>query len=62
MTDQELFTVRRALLQAFLRENGYGGILLNRVDNFAMATGGKRNYVARQRPLCRQRRQRVFCR
>ncbi len=45
MTEVELFQVRVALLQAFLRERGYDGILLSRVDNFAMATGGKRNYV-----------------
>ena len=45
MTEVELFRARIALLQAFLRENRYDGILLSRVDNFAMATGGKRNYV-----------------
>ncbi|MCC6697787.1 MAG: M24 family metallopeptidase [Candidatus Hydrogenedentes bacterium] len=45
MTEVELFRARIALLQAFLRENKYDGILLSRVDNFAMATGGKRNYV-----------------
>jgi len=45
MTERELFRVRIALVQAFLHENGYDGILLSRVDNFAMATGGKRNYV-----------------
>jgi len=45
MTDQELFRVRIALVQVFLRDNGYDGILLSRVDNFAMATGGKRSYV-----------------
>lgn len=45
MTEQELFAVRRALIQAFLRENRYDGVLLSRADNFAMATGGKRNYV-----------------
>ena len=45
MNEVELFRVRIALVQAFLREHGYDGILLSRVDNFAMATGGKRNYV-----------------
>ena len=45
MSDVELFRVRIALLQAFLREGNYDGVLLSRVDNFAMATGGKRNYV-----------------
>ncbi len=45
MTEVELFRVRVALVQAFLREHQYDGILLSRVDNFAMATGGKRNYV-----------------
>lgn len=46
MSDRELFTVRVALLQAFLHANRYDGILLSRADNFAMATGGKRNYVS----------------
>jgi len=46
MHDIELFRVRIALLQAFLRVNRFEGILLSRVDNFAMATGGKRNYVS----------------
>jgi Xaa-Pro aminopeptidase len=41
----ELFDVRKALVGAFLRRKGYDGILLSRVDNFAMATGGGRNYV-----------------
>lgn len=45
MNEVELFRVRLALLQAFLRENHYDGILLSRADNFAMATGGKRNYI-----------------
>ncbi len=45
MTEKELFRVRVALIQAFLREHGYDGVLLSRADNFAMATGGKRNYV-----------------
>jgi antitoxin VapB len=45
MNEVELFEVRRALVQAFLREHGYDGILLSRADNFAMATGGKRNYI-----------------
>ena len=45
MTVQELFRVRIALIQAFLRMYRYDGVLLSRVDNFAMATGGRRNYV-----------------
>ncbi|MCP4644629.1 MAG: M24 family metallopeptidase [bacterium] len=45
MTDVELFRVRIALIQAFLMDNGYDGILLSRIDNYAMATGGKRNFV-----------------
>ncbi len=45
MNEVELFRVRIALIQAFLQDNGYDGILLSRVDNFAMATGGKRNYI-----------------
>lgn len=46
-----LFDMRVALVQHVLRENGWDGILLNRVDNFAMATGGKRNYVSTQSTL-----------
>lgn len=46
MEDISLFRVRIALIQAFLRANRLDGILLSRVDNFAMATGGKRNYVS----------------
>lgn len=45
LNEVELFRVRLALLQSFLREEGYDGILLSRADNFAMATGGKRNYI-----------------
>jgi Xaa-Pro aminopeptidase len=45
MNENELFRVRLALVQAFLNEHGYDGILLSRADNFAMATGGKRNYI-----------------
>jgi len=45
MTDHQLFTVRIALIQAFLRRNNFDGILLGRVDNFAMATGGRRNHI-----------------
>ena len=44
MINQELFKVRQALLQTYLRERGYDGVLLSRADNFAMATGGRRNY------------------
>lgn len=45
MNELELFQTRIALIQAFLHEQRYDGILLSRIDNFAMATGGKRNYV-----------------
>jgi antitoxin VapB len=45
MTSKELFTIRQALLQTYLRERGYDGVLLSRADNFAMATGGRRNYI-----------------
>jgi antitoxin VapB len=45
MTGLDLFRIRIALIQAFLRKNKYAGVLLSRTDNFAMATGGKRNYV-----------------
>ena len=45
MTEHGLFRVRIALIQAFLQEKKYDGILLSRTDNFAMATGGKRNYI-----------------
>ena len=44
-SERELFRLRIALLQAFLETRKADGILLSRVDNFAMATGGKRNYV-----------------
>ena len=45
MSQIRLFDVRTAMIQAFLNEYGYDGILLSRADNFAMATGGKRNYI-----------------
>jgi len=45
MTDRDLFRVRIALIQAVLRRENLDGVLLNRVDNFAMATGGKRNFI-----------------
>jgi Xaa-Pro aminopeptidase len=45
LNEIELFHVRIALIQAFLRNNKYDGVLLNRPDNFAMATGGKRSYI-----------------
>ncbi len=45
MTHGELARVRVALVQAFLQDHGYDGILLSRVDNLAMVTGGRRNYV-----------------
>ncbi|HOV33162.1 MAG TPA: M24 family metallopeptidase [Candidatus Hydrogenedens sp.] len=43
--ENNLFQIRIALIKAFLNENNYEGILLSRVDDFAMATGGKRNYI-----------------
>ncbi|MBN2307990.1 MAG: hypothetical protein JXR94_03405, partial [Candidatus Hydrogenedentes bacterium] len=46
MNEVELFRVRIALIQSYLMEHDYDGILLSRVDNYAMATGGKRNYVS----------------
>lgn len=45
MSYTDLFRTRIALLQSFLVTNKYDGILLSRADNFAMATGGKRNWV-----------------
>lgn len=45
MNEVELFRVRIALVQAFLRERKLDGVLLTRPDNYAMATGGKRNYI-----------------
>ena len=46
LNELELFRVRIGLLQVFLKEHKYDGILLSRADNFAMATAGKRNYVS----------------
>ncbi len=46
MTEQDNFGVRIALIQAFLHKSNCDGVLLSRADNFAMATGGKRNYVS----------------
>lgn len=46
MTDHELFTLRIALVQAYLARAGHDGIILSRIDNFAMATGGRRNHVS----------------
>lgn len=43
--DLELFKIRTALIQAFLAEKNLDGVLLTRADNFAMATGGRRNYI-----------------
>lgn len=45
LNEVQLFRVRVALVQAFLREHQLDGVLLTRPDNFAMATGGKRNYI-----------------
>ncbi len=40
-----LFDTRIALIRNFLIESRLDAVLLSRVDNFAMATGGKRNHV-----------------
>jgi antitoxin VapB len=45
MTRAELFKVRVGLVQAFLQDTGYDGILLSQVENFSMATGGARNHI-----------------
>ena len=45
MTATALYKTRIALLQTWLQDNNYDGILLSRVDNYAMATGGKQNYI-----------------
>jgi antitoxin VapB len=45
VNDKELFSVRQALVQTWLREKGLDGVLLSRPDNFAMATGGRRNFI-----------------
>jgi len=46
LNELELFRVRIGLIQAFLKDHNYDGVLLTRADNFAMATAGKRNYVS----------------
>ena len=46
MPDVALFDIRIALLREFMAREGLDGVLLTRVDNFAMATGGCRNYVS----------------
>ena len=38
LSELELFRVRIGLIQAFLLDHQYDGILLSRTDNFAMAT------------------------
>jgi antitoxin VapB len=45
MNASELFEIRVALLRAFLNTHQLDGVLLTRPDNFAMATGGRRNYI-----------------
>lgn len=45
MSYVDLFRTRIALVQAFLVANKYDGVLISRIDNFAMATGGMRNWV-----------------
>lgn len=46
-----LLSARITLLQYLMKARGWNGILLNRIDNFAMATGGARNYVSTQADL-----------
>lgn len=48
MASPDLLQTRVSLLKELLRDRGWNGILLNRIDNFAMATGGARNYVSTQ--------------
>lgn len=45
MSKKEVFDIRIALLRVYLTKNDFDGILISRVDNFAMATGGSRNYI-----------------
>ncbi|MFM1920699.1 MAG: hypothetical protein RLZZ303_2333 [Candidatus Hydrogenedentota bacterium] len=45
MTPRELLRARAGLIQLVLAERNLDGVLLNRVDNFAAATGGRRNYI-----------------
>ena len=45
MDDTALFEVRKGLIRVFLHRHRYDAIAIGRIDNFAMATGGKRNYV-----------------
>ena len=45
MSNLALFQIRQALIELFLRDHGYDGLLITRPDNFAMATGGRRNYI-----------------
>ena len=46
MAKGDLFEARMALLRLFMEDAGLDGLLLSRCDNFAMATGGLRNYVS----------------
>lgn len=46
MAEPTLFAIRTALLRDFMAREGLDGLLLTRVDNFAMATGGRRNFVS----------------
>lgn len=46
MTPAPLFDNRIRMVQRLLRQRGWPGILITRADNFAMVTGGKRNYVS----------------
>lgn len=46
MEERDLLDIRIKLLRLFLEQHHYDGILIRRIDNFYMATGGKRNYVS----------------
>jgi antitoxin VapB len=46
MSEDPLFPIRIALLREFMAREHLDGLLLTRIDNFAMATGGRRNYVS----------------
>lgn len=46
MTTPTLLDTRIRMIQHLAAVEGWSGILINRSDNFAMATGGKRNYVS----------------
>ena len=45
LSESELFRVRVAMIQSVLRNESLEAVLITRPGNYAMATGGKRNYV-----------------